>query len=1366
MATLNRNLYRIQELVSAGEIGGLLTSNVPLHSVTFDNTPVAKQSGELNFKGAQIIERTGADGQTSVPGFESISQTESVGVELEDSLEWVVRQVGDGFSRVRVFLRYPNGLFRFSSKGKYQSWDMQYDIQISTDNSVWIPIVATRSSYRTQKSFDRVHVVPNPNINSNAGFYIRCRRARGAGNERETGTLFWHANVLLETSPQTYPDTAYYSIEFDAQQLGNVLPDRGYHLRGLICLVPTTYEPTLYDGTTGEITQHASYSSSVWDGSFKLAHCTDQAWVAYNLLVNETWGAGKTVDADAIDIYSFWEASKYNVELIDDEINPPHPRFVYNGRIASISDMRAHCDEVLATSQASTYEENGIIRCYQDHPKLPRKLFIPANVVDGIIERQSSPLESRLTVCEITFNDRTDRFEPTTEVVEVDQELIDAYGYRITNIAQNGVVDRPQAIRAARWQIENSHTAGNSAYFGVGWENWDTAIGDIVYVLDDVLNESAISGRVLSVNEQVITLDRFLDRDVLNESMLIQTINGLIETSATGLNGQNTVTVGSVIDTERMDVFTIYDGELDQYRVIGYSMAQGVKGLVCGLHDPTKYARIEVGEEYSPEYPPLDPEDILPPSNFGAFGNISDGVPAVYIDWLASADPENPDLPDTRVANYILEWDGPAGRDEITVQDTSYQIEPADLGEYSFTVTAYTTQGTPSPSINTTLTFIPDGSSELLPPTVILGDLSGKDLHLQWTENPNNESHPRFSNVAYIVEFSDEATGASSSVRIPFIDASTVYRHTYNYDDNVADHGQAVRQVYVRIRVEDNLELLSTAVENNFTNTAPMAPRQTLVAGFNTIQVSLQPDATLPDWESDVAGFIVEVNGVEIDISNNTLTSFQGVPDVDYIVRSAAYDLFGKDDLNWSAAESVRVDSIAPPTIPDFSRVVYLFTGLEWEIEPDNGTLSWSEHVASQYTWNEQTEAYDVASKSITTGSLTYVAELSYIGFDFETPAYIRTTFDDWYSDADYLMGEVREVNGRFAWYDDGIDKLAVNAISAKHIQADAITGDKILSRTMIVIGDRDTGPNVLILDGTAVGAQAIIWAGSQDSGAASFAITAVGDAIIRGNAVIGGNAIIEQGVTIRGTLDGADGTFEGTLSSNEEIRVPQSASTTSGTLITPNGLYAENGDFRGTVYAEKLIGDVYRVSRVQQIPGDGAEAPTVASNYLTYSIPIRPYNRWLEVSLNVIGMRSPSSPSSPPIVIYEHKTGLSTSTFARRHQCASYQNNSDLQGHAIEGPESALYPLEIPADTAITLTVTWQKSSLSGLQVSAKRNSFDGTGFATVSTWKTESAGYLNLLTESELQAVTDNQSRTLADLEKGIDVYNDEAYLLERIN
>ncbi|WP_210437885.1 hypothetical protein, partial [Vibrio crassostreae] len=95
-------------------------------------------------------------------------------------------------------------------------------------------------------------------------------------------------------------------------------------------------------------------------------------------------------------------------------------------------------------------------------------------------------------------------------------------------------------------------------------------------------------------------------------------------------------------------------------------------------------------------------------------------------------------------------------------------------------------------------------------------------------------------------------------------------------------------------------------------------------------------------------------------------------------------------------------------------------------------------------TWNDSLGDYERETKLIDEGSLTYVDGLNYIGLDFENGTYVRTTFDDWYDDSDYLMGEIHEEDGLFSWFDEGINTLAVNAISAKHIQADAILGNNI----------------------------------------------------------------------------------------------------------------------------------------------------------------------------------------------------------------------------------------------------------------------------------------------------------------------------------
>lgn len=1196
MATFNKNLYRIQEVLSAGVIGGMLTPSNPLHSVRFNGTPVAKQNGDLNFREASIELRTGTQDQTPVKGFESVAITEAVGTELEP-FEWVTQQIVSGFSRVRVVLRYPNGLYRYSSKGKYQSWNMRYQIEVSTDNSEWVSVVDVDSSGRSSQSFDRVHIIENPTDNET--FYIRCRRNHGFGNEREMGDMAWFANVLLEQMDLSYPGTAYASLTFDAASTGNTLPERGYRIRGIECLVPDIYEPTQYDPNTGEITSHAFYRSTVWDGTFITAHCNDPVWIAYNMLVNEEWGAGKTVDSSYIDIYSFFDASRYNVELVDDEVNPPHPRFVFNGRVNQIDDAQRMANTVLAVCQATIYEENGLIRVYQDRPSSPSKLFVRSNVVDGNMSFSSSPLSNRLTVAEITYNERSNNFEPVTEIVEASETLLEQYGYRITNIMQNGVVDRPQAIRAARYVLENSLIEGQSVTLSVGWENWDASISDLAYVLDETLYPDAIQGRVRMVSGAQVEVLNPLPRGFVDERIILNVAGGVIETTATGNQGETFFIVDlpdAELELRINDAFVITDDELPLYRVNAFQYNGGEKSLVLGYHDPAKYGRIETGEEWEPVYPPVEPEDVLPPRNLGAFGNISEGERTLYIAWEAPADPDDNTLTDTRISNYFIEINGPNGLIEVSVASTDYALNSASLGAYEISVTAMTESGTPSPQATVEFDFVVDGSSRLLPPASINATFAGKDMTIRWTENPLNAQDGRYSTDAYLISIGNTILLESRTVRMEYDEDQQQYLYTYNFDDNVADHGEPVRGVYFGVQVIDNMGLLSEVREGGVENLAPLAPRQELIAGLTNFTVSLLPDATLPDWESDHVGFIIEVDSVQYDVGNQSLVTFDAEPDTSYQVRSASYDVFGKTDLNFSPADTVTTISFPDaPEIPDVTRREFSFAGLNLSVLDSNGqplgSITWTQHTAIRAIMNETDSGVTEERKVVEAGSIPWPSSSQIVFYDWIDNTIKTGSFDNWY-------GIDRHMHG--LWSGDGdfqpsaaqgvvsADKMVANAISASHIQADAVKARNIAVDEKIQIGGTRGNDNFgIILDGTATeDSDSVIWSGDNvDSGAnAAFAVTRIGDVYSRRNLTVMGSCTINGTTILNNNVSVGNG-------AEHFIQSGRYSAGSGGWHLRGDGVMTmrnDDGDevmilnpvtgvfeFRGTIYAEEIIGDL-----------------------------------------------------------------------------------------------------------------------------------------------------------------------------------------------
>lgn len=1213
MAFLSRNKYKIQEVISAGKIGGLLTPDNPLHSIYLDGTPMARANGESNVRGANVIMRDGTVDQDVVPGFENLAQTKAGSGTMEPYV-WQTVQIDSGFDRARIIVRSPGGIYKFSSKGKYQSWLFAVDIEVSTDQSSWVSVARIRENHRTQQDFDFSQLVENPSSNAGNTWYVRVQRASNYGNQRESWSPAFQAYVQLgyvdNEDVLKYANTAYASVEFDSSQFGTGLPTRGYRFKGIECLVPDTYQPTEYDRNTGVVTKWASYSSSIWDGTLVRKHCDDPAWIAYTMLVDPVWGAGRTVDASAIDVYDFHAASLYNVALVDDGHAPVQPRFLWNGRLASINNMRQMVADVLACCNAAIYEEDGIVKLYQDRPANASAILCRANVVAGEMTFSSAPLDGRYSAVEITYNDRTNNMEPRTELV-TDDTVTAKYGYRQVNISQNGVIDRQQAIRAARWQIENGLSSAQAMTCSVGWENWHLGIGDIALIVDETIYQNAIQARVSMVTDNLVFIRTELPRTFASENIYISTDAGLKETTGTGAVGDMVIQVADATNIKVDDTLVVTADTLPMYRVNGFKYSGGQKQLNFALYDPTKYARIEKGEPYNPVYPPVETENPNKVRDLNTFGFISERIPTVVANWRAPVSLTDASLDAIDIAYYQINATTPDGTLAEQVSETEWVHQFASFGQYTVEVVAVDNFGRPSPRTTQTFNFEIADVSPLKPPASISGSFTAKDVNVNWVDNPDNFNATELSVDAFVVSYGTTQGVVSRTVRIPVTDdhaSSTQYKSQYNFDDNNQDNDPASRVVWVSVQVEDNMGQLSPPVQRSFSNAAPLAPQQTLVAGLTNFVVELKPDATLTTWEDDVVGFVVEVGGTQYDVGNQTVISFPADPNTTYNVRSAVYDIFGKTSLNWSPTAQVKtIDFPAPPSLPDTERREFTFSGLNFTwmdgtTGAPTGRLAWSSHTAFRKIITTDPEtggegALTTQTKNVAAGSVAFNAATQYIYYDWDANTIKSATFDGWYGLDHYLHGlykttAVFDAVSQVAQLT--ADKIAANAIATTHIQADAVVAENIRTKEKIQIGgDRNNNNFGLILDGTATQAGSpVIWAGDNvaSGGAANFAVTRAGDIYSRGDFVTSGNATIGGTVNITGNgVIGGNMKVEGLVEGGGLVMPKNDGSkrfeitsagrarawNNDGTVMLDLNPVAGVFEFHGKVSAEQIVGDV-----------------------------------------------------------------------------------------------------------------------------------------------------------------------------------------------
>ncbi len=137
------------------------------------------------------------------------------------------------------------------------------------------------------------------------------------------------------------------------------------------------------------------------------------------------------------------------------------------------------------------------------------------------------------------------------------------------------------------------------------------------------------------------------------------------------------------------------------------------------------------------------------------------------------------------------------------------------------------------------------------------------------------------------------------------------------------------------------------------------------------------------------------------------------------------------------------------------------------------------------------------------------------------------------------------------------------NLIDGSVIINGTVHGDAVDAKTRIRIGDlsNPTG-DLLVLDANSPDAR--IWVGSAAPDAdAKFLVDPEGNMTCKD-------------ATINGVLDGVIGSKPGAELQGTAIRVPPTADQNSGFFVTSNGeMYCDSGNFRGTVQADKITGDV-----------------------------------------------------------------------------------------------------------------------------------------------------------------------------------------------
>ena len=304
----------------------------------------------------------------------------------------------------------------------------------------------------------------------------------------------------------SYPFTAYSFLQFDAYQFQSI-PKRTFRYRGIKVKIPEEYvgnTPTV-DINNGRIIYPDNY---IFNGQIttNLFWTTDPAFILLDLLTNTRYGFGNYVKESEINLYSFYEASKYCSQLITTP-GGQEPRFAFNGVINKTTEAFNLIQEICGMMRCYPIWSGGQLTLVQDRPinpddadpcdyQTPVYTFSLANTLNGFSYSGVS-LKTRHGKVVVEYFNMDSR---QLDTVVISNEQVFRKTHNIKRVKAFGCTSFFQAARYARSIIWTENNETDVVKFDVSIESGAVLRpGAVVGINDPVRAGIRRAGRVSNV---------------------------------------------------------------------------------------------------------------------------------------------------------------------------------------------------------------------------------------------------------------------------------------------------------------------------------------------------------------------------------------------------------------------------------------------------------------------------------------------------------------------------------------------------------------------------------------------------------------------------------------------------------------------------------------------------------------------------------------------------------------------------------------------------------------------------------------------------------------------------------------------------
>ena len=586
-----------------GEFAGELTAQ----NIFLDGTPLEDTEGNANFSGVTWDFRPGTQAQTYIQGLPSAENEINVGSTISSKTPWVHTFTNSQLSAIRIRLKWPS-LFKQEDNGDLVGNEVKYAIDLQTDGGSWKNVIDSAVKGKTTSGYERAHRIDLPE--STTSWSLRVRKVSNDANSSKIGdTVVLQSYTEVIDAKFTYPHTALLYIEFDSKQFNGSIPQITCKPKGRIIRIPSNYNPI--DRTY----------TGVWDGSFKWAWTNNPAWVFYDIVISDRFGLGQRINQQQIDKWELYRIAQYCDQLVPDGKggDGTEPRYVCDVYVQDRNEAYNVLRDFAAIFRGMTYWGGGQIVTLADMPRDIDYSYTRANVIDGKFIYSSSSSKEKYSTALVSYSDPQNGYADAMEPV-FEPDLVSRFGFNQLEVTAIGCTRQSEANRKGRWGILTNNK-DRMVTFSVGLDGNIPQPGYIIAVADELLSGKVTGGRVSAINGRSITLDRVSsavsgDRLILNlpsgqsQARTIQTVSGKVITVTTEYSETPETECVWVVESEELYA--------QQYRVVSVTENESNQFTITAIqHDPSKYEHVDSGALIDER-----PISVIPPNNQQAPKNI------------------------------------------------------------------------------------------------------------------------------------------------------------------------------------------------------------------------------------------------------------------------------------------------------------------------------------------------------------------------------------------------------------------------------------------------------------------------------------------------------------------------------------------------------------------------------------------------------------------------------------------------------------------------------------------------------------------------------------------------------------------------